>query len=49
MPEAFEVIQRELNMERAVYDGRMTAHMVIPDVREGDVIETYEMVEKPRV
>ncbi|WP_420471852.1 DUF3857 domain-containing transglutaminase family protein [Brevundimonas sp. FT23042] len=39
-PEAFEVIQRELNMERAVYDGRMTAHMVIPDVREGDVVET---------
>lgn len=40
MPEAFEVIQRELNMERAVYDGRMTAHMVIPDVREGDIVET---------
>ncbi len=39
-PEAFEVIQRELNMERAVYDGRMTAHMVIPDIREGDVVET---------
>lgn len=43
-PEAFEVIQRELNMERAVYDGRMTAHMVIPDVREGDVIETIHSV-----
>lgn len=40
VPEAFEVIQRELNMERAVYDGRMTAHMVIPDVREGDIVET---------
>lgn len=39
-PKAFEVIQRELNMERAVYDGRMTAHMVIPDIREGDVVET---------
>ncbi|NBB51457.1 DUF3857 domain-containing protein [Rhizobium sp. CRIBSB] len=39
VPEAFEVIQRELNMERAVYDGRITAHMVIPDVREGDVVE----------
>lgn len=43
-PEAFEIIQRELNMERAVYDGRMTAHMVIPDVREGDVVETLYSV-----
>ncbi len=39
-PAAFEVIQRELNMERAVYDGSRTAHMVIPDVRVGDRIET---------
>lgn len=39
-PAAFELIQRELNMERAVYDGRVTAHMVIPDIREGDVVET---------
>lgn len=44
VPEAFEVIQRELNLERAVYDGRMTAHMVIPDVREGDVVETIHSV-----
>lgn len=44
-PAAFEIIQRELNMERAVYDGRMTAHMVIPDVREGDVVETaYSLI-----
>ena len=39
-PSAFELIQRELNMERAVYDGSRTAHMVIPDVRIGDRIET---------
>ncbi|WP_396595737.1 DUF3857 domain-containing transglutaminase family protein [Brevundimonas sp. R86498] len=37
---AFQVIQRELNLERAVYDGRITAHMVIPDLREGDIVET---------
>lgn len=44
-PAAFEIIQRELNLERAVYDGRMTAHMVIPDVREGDVVETaYSLI-----
>lgn len=39
-PEAFEVIRRELNLERAVYDGHMTAHAVIPDVREGDILDT---------
>lgn len=45
VPEAFQLIQRELNLERAVYDGRMTAHMTIPDVREGDVVETaYSIV-----
>jgi len=42
---AFQVIQRELNLERAVYDGRITAHMVIPDLREGDIVETaYSVV-----
>lgn len=39
-PEAFEVLRRELNLERAIYDGRVTAHMIIPDVRVGDVVET---------
>lgn len=39
-PEAFEVFRRELNLERAVYDGRLTAHMIVPDVRVGDVVDT---------
>lgn len=39
-PEAFELLRRELNLERAVYDGRLTAHMIIPDVRIGDQVET---------
>lgn len=39
-PEAFEILRRELNLERAIYDGRVTAHMIIPDVRVGDVVET---------
>ncbi|MGQ2991981.1 DUF3857 domain-containing transglutaminase family protein [Brevundimonas sp.] len=39
-PAAFEVLRRELNLERAVYDGRATAHMIIPDVRVGDVVDT---------
>lgn len=38
-PEAFEVFRRELNLERAIYDGRVTAHMLIPDVRIGDVVD----------
>ncbi|WP_296818055.1 DUF3857 domain-containing protein [Brevundimonas sp.] len=39
-PEAFELLRRELNLERAVYDGRITAHMIVPDVRVGDVVES---------
>jgi len=38
-PEAFELMRREPNLERAIYDGRMTAHMVIPDLREGDIVD----------
>lgn len=45
VPEAFDLLRRELNLERAVYDGRITAHMIIPDVRIGDVVETaYSIV-----
>lgn len=39
-PQAFELMRRELNLERAVYDGRITAHMIVPDVRVGDVVES---------
>ena len=39
-PAAFELLRRELNLERAMYDGRLTAHMIIPDVRVGDIVET---------
>lgn len=38
-PDAFELMRREPNLERAMYDGRVTAHMVIPDVREGDIVD----------
>jgi hypothetical protein len=44
-PEAFELFRRELNLERAVYDGRLTAHMVVPDVRVGDVVDgSYSII-----
>lgn len=33
------VFRRERDLERARYDGHLTAHLVIPDVRVGDVID----------
>ncbi|HEY8572465.1 DUF3857 domain-containing protein [Phenylobacterium sp.] len=33
------VFRRERDLERARYDGRLTAHLVIPDVRVGDVVD----------
>ncbi|MBU1347009.1 MAG: DUF3857 domain-containing protein [Alphaproteobacteria bacterium] len=38
-PANIDILQRELNLERAIYDGRKTMHMVVPDVRVGDVVE----------
>lgn len=35
-----EVLRRERNLERLQFDGRLTAHVTIPDVRTGDVVET---------
>ncbi|MDX2233885.1 MAG: DUF3857 domain-containing protein [Hyphomonadaceae bacterium] len=39
-PDAFEVLRRERSLERLVFDGRLTLHLVIPDVRPGDVVES---------
>jgi transglutaminase-like putative cysteine protease len=36
----FEVLRRERNMERLLFDGRLTIHVTLPDVRVGDVVET---------
>lgn len=38
-PANIDILQRELNLERAIYDGRRTVHLVVPDVRVGDVVE----------
>jgi hypothetical protein len=44
-PAAFELLRRELNLERAMYDGRLTAHMIVPDIRVGDIVDTaYSIV-----
>lgn len=40
-PAAFyEILRRERNLERLQFDGRLTAHVTLPDVRVGDVVET---------
>lgn len=36
----YEVLRRERNMERLLFDGRLTVHVTLPDVRVGDVVET---------
>jgi Domain of Unknown Function with PDB structure (DUF3857)/Transglutaminase-like superfamily len=36
----FEVLRRERNMERLQFDGRLTIAMTMPDVRQGDVVES---------
>lgn len=36
--EVIKVVQREANMERHLYDGRLTAVLNLPDIRIGDVI-----------
>ncbi|MBI5939524.1 MAG: DUF3857 domain-containing protein [Caulobacterales bacterium] len=37
--QAIQVIRREPDLERAKYDGRLTAHFTIPDIRVGDIID----------
>jgi Domain of Unknown Function with PDB structure (DUF3857) len=37
--EAFQIFRRETNLERLTLDGRLTASLLIPDVRVDDVVE----------
>lgn len=37
--DGFEIMRRERNLEQRIFDGRMTVHFAIPDVRPGDVVE----------
>lgn len=34
-----QVLRREPDLERAIYDGRLTAHLTIPDIRVGDLVD----------
>ncbi|MES1197511.1 MAG: DUF3857 domain-containing protein, partial [Pseudomonadota bacterium] len=43
----FEVMRRERNLEQLRFDGRLSVHLTVPDVRVGDIVEiaytTYGM------
>ena len=40
-PERFQLLRREPNLERRIYDGALTADMQLSDVRPGDALETW--------
>lgn len=41
----FEVLRRERNMERLIFDGAVTLAVTLPDVHAGDVVETaYSLI-----
>ena len=37
---AIKLLQRETSLESLIFDGRLTAHVALQDVRVGDVVET---------
>jgi len=44
-PGAVKLLQREAGLESLIYDGRLTAHVALQDVRVGDVVETVYSVQ----
>lgn len=42
---SLEVLRRERDLERAMFDGRLTAHVSISDVRVGDILDLCYSVE----
>lgn len=40
-PEGFQLLRREPNLERRIYDGALTADLQLSDVRPGDALETW--------
>jgi Domain of Unknown Function with PDB structure (DUF3857) len=39
IPNAFQIFRRETNLERLTFNGRLTASLLIPDVRVDDIVE----------
>lgn len=44
-PGALKLLQREASLESLIFDGRLTAHVALKDVRVGDVVETVHSVQ----
>ena len=40
-PDSFQLLRREANLERRLYDGRLTVDLQIPDLRPGDLLDTW--------
>jgi transglutaminase-like putative cysteine protease len=40
-PDSFQLLRRETSLERRLYDGRLTADLQVPDLRPGDVLDTW--------
>jgi transglutaminase-like putative cysteine protease len=40
-PDAFQLLRRETSLERRLYDGRLTADLQAPDLRPGDILDTW--------
>lgn len=39
--DGFQLLRRESSLDRRIYDGSLTADLQIPDVRTGDIVETW--------
>ncbi|KQV52623.1 hypothetical protein ASC95_07290 [Pelomonas sp. Root1217] len=44
-PGALKLLQREASLESLIFDGRLTAHVALHDVRVGDIVETVYSVQ----
>lgn len=44
-PGGLKLLQREASLESLIFDGRLTAHVALKDVRVGDVVETVYSVQ----
>lgn len=44
-PGSLKLLQREASLESLIFDGRLTAHVALKDVRVGDVVETVYSVQ----
>lgn len=43
-PDSFQLLRRETNLERRLYDGRLTVDLQISDLRPGDILDTWHTI-----